>query len=271
MRSFLIALNFFFFSCGGNAPEYISIEGTEKTLAYVYWDKRGKAGLLDTSFKIILPAQFDYIEGRQRENLILVDSGGHRINCGDCVGYDFKKIGLVNTKGQILFRPQFDELIVADNAALVKVDSLFGFIDGNGRWLLKPMFKKAQPFYKGTAIVEDSGVYKLINKQGLLVTKQLFDTVWSFKNNVAVVEKKGKLGFVNYRGRMILPLDNYRGIGEYNWYFGVFKKGEKWFIIDTVGSLPIKEGFDQVEIHGDVDSTLAVGLQKGKKVRVRLR
>jgi hypothetical protein len=125
------------------------------------------------------------------------------------VGYNFKKYGLINTQGQILFRPQFDELKISNNAALVKVDSLFGFVDNKGNWIVKPKYKVAYPFYKETAVIQDNGQFLLINKQGQRITVQTFDTIWSFKNDVAVVLKNKKWGFINYQGKYILPLDNY--------------------------------------------------------------
>ena len=270
MRHSLFIALLFFISCENHKNDVTGIYGHNRTLAYIYY-KNGKAGLLDTGKNIILRAQFDYIEDWQVDNLIRVDSGGKKISGGDAVGYDFKKFGLITTTGHILFRPQFDELSVSNNSALVKVDTLFGYIDDKGRWLMKPKYKVAYPFYKETAVVQDNGQFVLLNKQGQKIINQTFDTIWSFKNDVAVVEKNKQWGFINYQGRFILPLDNYRGIGEYNWYFGVFQKEGKWFLIDTTGNIPIKEGFDDVQIRGNEDSVFAMGKQNGIPVKIKLK
>ena len=273
MKLYVPFIFLIFFSCDSpksDSKHLTQIVGSDKILAFVYSDK-GKSGLMDTNKNVILPAQFDYIEDWQIDNLIRIDSGGKKISGGDVVGYDFKKYGLINTQGQILFRPQFDDLRISNSSALVRVDSLFGFIDNKGNWLIKPKYKVAYPFYKETAVVQDSGQFVLLNKQEKKIISQTFDTIWSFKNDIAVVEKDKKWGFINYLGKYILPLDSYRGIGEYNWYFGEFQKDGKWFLIDTAGHIPIIEGFDEVQVRGNEDSVFAIGKQNGKAVKIRLK
>lgn len=278
MKLYVPFIFLFFFSCDNpviNSPKsagqsFIPIIESDNILAFVY-NENGKTGLMDTSYNVILPAQFDYIEDWQVDNLIRVDSGGKVIDDGDAVGYKFKKYGLINIQGKILFRPQFDDMTVSNSSALVKVGNLFGFVDNKGKWLMKPKYKGAQPFYKGTAVVQDSGQFLLLNKQGQRIIAETFDTIWSFKNDVAVVAKNKKWGFINYQGKYVLPLDNYQGIGEYNWYFGEFQKDGKWYVIDTAGHIPIKEGFDEVKVRGDEDSVFAIGSQNGKNVKIRIK
>jgi WG containing repeat len=273
MKLYILVIFLFFCSCNNyksDNQKLTQIVGSDRILAFVYSDN-GKSGLMDTNKNIILPAQFDHIENWQVDNLIRIDSGGEKIRDSDVVGYNFKKYGLINTQGQILFRPKFDDLRVSNNSALVRVDSLFGFIDNKGNWLIRPKYKVAYPFYKGTAVVQEKNQFRLINKQGQKIIGQTFDTIWSFKNDIAVIEKDKKRGFINYKGTYILPMDNYQGIGEYNWYFGEFQKDGKWFLIDTAGHIPIKEGFDEVQIRGNEDSVFAVGKQNGKPVKIRLK
>src|SRR5690349_7745410 len=168
MRLYIPFILLFIYSCETSESDnqnLTQIIVSDKSLAYVY-SENGKSGLIDTNKTVLLPAQFDYIEGWQVDNLIRIDSGGEKINGGCVVGYNFKKYGLINTQGQILFRPQFDELRISNRAALVRVDSLFGFVDNKGNWIVKPKYKVAYPFYKETAVIQDSGQFLLINKQG---------------------------------------------------------------------------------------------------------
>jgi hypothetical protein len=48
------------------------------------------------------------------------------------------------------------------------------------------------------------------------------------------------------------------------------KDDGKWYLVDTSGNLPIKEGFDKVQTQAEGDIIYAVGLQNGKQVKVRL-
>ena len=273
LRRYTPFLILFLISCGtpnSDSQNLTQIVGSDKILAFVFSDS-GKSGLMDADKNIILPAQFDYIEDWQVDNLIRIDSGGKKINGDDVVGYTFKKYGLINIQGKILFRPQFDDLLVSNSSALVRVGRLYGFVDNKGNWLMRPKYKVAYPFYKETAVVQEGGQFVLLDKRGKRINGETFDSIWSFKNDVAVVSKNKKWGFLNYLGRYILPLDNYSGIGEYNWYFGKFQKEGKWFLIDTAGHIPIKEGFEEVEVRGDEDSVFAIGIQNGNAVKIRLK
>jgi|LSQX01.2.fsa_nt_gb hypothetical protein len=271
MRAVTLLLLLFIVSCDRPRKDITSVQDYDgNTSAYIYREN-GKEGLLDTNMNIILLAQFDYIEDWQIDNLVRVDSGGERLKGGDAVGYTFKKYGLITTDGKIVSRPKFDDLRVSDNSAIVLLDSLYGYIDKQGEWILPPKYKTAYPFYKGTAVVKQGDKFELLNKQGEKIISQTFDTVYRFKNDVAIAGNGKKWGLLNYRGQFILPLGNYRGLGEFNYYHGTFKKDdEKWYLIDTAGNVPVKEGFDKVQTQTEGDIIYAVGSQNGKQVKVRL-
>jgi hypothetical protein len=271
MRAVTILFLLFIVSCDRPQKNITGIHGYDGSIfAYIYRES-GKEGLLDTNMNVILPAQFDYIEDWQVDNLVRIDSGGERLKGGDVVGYNFKKYGLITTDGRIVTRPKFDDLRVSDNSAIVLLDSLYGYINKQGQWILPPNYKTAYPFYKGTAVVKQNGKFELLNKNGNRIINQTFDTIYHFKNDIAIAGDGKKWGLINYSGQFILPLGNYRGLGEYNYYHGTFMKEDgKWYLIDTIGHLPIKEGFDEVQTQSEGDIIYAVGLQNGKKIKMRL-
>jgi hypothetical protein len=271
MRAVTLLLLLFIVSCDRPQKDITGIQGYDgNTSAFIYREN-GKEGLLDTNMKVLLTAQFDYIENWQVDNLVRIDSGGERLKGGDVVGYTFKKYGLITTDGKIVSRPKFEYLSVSDNSAIVLLDSLYGYIDKQGRWILPPNYKTAYPFYKGTAVVKQNSKFELLNKNGNRIINQTFDTIYYFKNDVAIAGDGKKWGFINYRGQFILPLSNYGGLGEYNYYHGTFMKDDgKWYLIDTMGYLPIKEGFDEVQTQAEGNIIYAVGLRNGNQVKVRL-
>jgi hypothetical protein len=270
MRAVTLLFFVFIVSCDTTQKGITGIYGDSKTFAYIY-RANGKEGLIDTNKNILIPAQFDYIEDWQVDNLIRIDSGGERLKGGDVVGYNFKKYGLITTDGKIVSRPKFDDLIVSDNSALVLSAGLYGYLDNTGQWIMPPKYKTAYPFYKGTAVVKENDRFLLLDKQGKKIIEQTFDTIYRFKNDVAIAAINKKWGLINYRGQFILPLGNYRGLGEYNYYHGTFMKDDgKWYLVDTIGNIPIKEGFDDVQTKEEGEVIYAVGLRDGKQVKVRL-
>jgi len=247
----------------------IQIPWNNEIVGYVYYDDNGKAGLLDENKKLILEPHFDYIENWLQEGVLQVDSGGYRFWEVDYGGYVFKKMGLISLNGKIIFRPQFDELYISDNSALIKVDSLFGYVDLKGNWLISPKYKYAERFEKGAAVVKNEGKFEIINKAGNKIINESFDEALGFKNGVTVVRKGEQYGFINYRGKYLLPLSNYLSIGEYNWYHGQFQAADKkYYLIDTAGYVPVKAGFDEVRVANEKDTIYAVGTSNKKKLKV---
>lgn len=269
---FLILLLFIIASCSvadEKETEFRRAIGGISESIYIYEDK-GKQGLVDSSGNVILKAQFDFIEDWQEYGLILVDSGGRSYE-GDAVGHEFNKYGLIDVKGKVLFRPQFDDVRISDKSALVFKDSLYGYVDNKGNWLIEPNYKFAAPFYKGTAIVMQQDKFYLINKQQELISTIPFDSIWEFKNDVAVIEKGKKYGFINYKGEIIAPY-NYRGIGDFNWYHGlIMKEDEKWYVVDSTGAIAIEQGFDKVSVDNEQGEIFAEGIVDGKPVKVKLK
>src|SRR5436190_5632944 len=83
MRAVIFFVLLFLVSCDRPLKDVTPINGDNgKTIAYIYREK-GKEGLLDTNKSILIPAQFDYIEDWQVDNLIRIDSGGERLKGGD--------------------------------------------------------------------------------------------------------------------------------------------------------------------------------------------
>ncbi|MBC3538615.1 WG repeat-containing protein [Rufibacter sp. H-1] len=238
--------------------------GQIKETVYIY-EENGKEGLHDSVGNIILPAQFDYIQDWQEYGFILVDSGGRK----EYNDYKFNKYGLINATGKVLFRPQFDYVLVNDYSSLVLKDSLYGYVDTTGNWLIKPKFKHAVPFYRGTAVVEGKGKYFLIDKKEKLVSTIPFDTVWGFKNGVSVVVKDNQYAFVDYKGKLISTFSQ-NGISEFNWYHGQIMKDGKWYVVDTTGQIKIKNGFESLSIEHKEGKIYAEGVMGGKKVRIEL-
>ncbi|AMM50631.1 hypothetical protein TH61_04810 [Rufibacter sp. DG15C] len=266
MRRVLYLLLYFIVSCKAPSQEDVAMRpiGEIKETVYIY-EEKGKEGLSDSIGNIILPAQFDYIQDWQEYGFILVDSGGKR----EYNDYKFNKYGLINATGKVLFRPQFDYVLVDDYSALVLKDSLYGYVDTTGNWLIKPKFKHAVPFYRGTAVVEIKGKYYMINKKEELISAIPFDTVWGFKNGVSVVGKGNQYAFIDYKGKLFSSFSR-SGISEFKWYHGQIERDGKWYVIDTTGQRKIKNGFDLLSIEHKKGKIYAEGVMDGKKARIEL-
>ncbi len=246
-------------------------DSTSNGMPYTVFYQGKKAGMRNLQGQVILPAQFDYIEDYGYDHLVLVDSGGHKVEGGDVVGWDFKKYGIVTDQGKIMFRPQFDQVVNSYHMILVKKDSLYGYTTDKGRWIVKPKYTEAYPFEHNAAIVKAGDKYMLINQQGRPIMKQTFDELDGFHNGVTMAGNRRKLGFVNWKGRVIVPLKEDQGTGDFNWNYGKLFRGNKTYLVDTFGHVVPGKGFDTVETYeGRPGHTLVTGKRNGKAVKFEL-
>lgn len=76
MRAVTLLFLLCFVSCDRPQKDVTSVQGYGGTTSAYIYRENGREGLLDTNMNVILPAQFDYIEDWQVDNLIRIDSGG---------------------------------------------------------------------------------------------------------------------------------------------------------------------------------------------------
>ena len=95
--------------------------------------------------------------------------------------------------------------------SLINVNK-YGYVDINGKWIVKPVFDSVGNFFGGFASVESNGKWGYIDESGKLVIKPEFDLAYSFSGNgLAIVKSKGKFGTINTKGDFVLkPL--FKGI-----------------------------------------------------------
>lgn len=99
-----------------------------------------------------------------------------------------------------------------DGRAFVRFKSLWGVIDENGCWIVKPKYDGVKPFSEGMAPVLKNGKTGFINLIGEEVIPLIYDDVDSFKNGFAPIKKNSKHGVVSKSGVEIIPCISDRGI-----------------------------------------------------------
>ncbi len=175
-----------------------------------YPDQDLKWGYMDTTGKLIIPAQFDDAEDFS-EGLARVKIKGAS-----------DKWGYIDKKGQYVVPLQF--LVAGDfRDGLAPVmpfyrGGKYGYIDPTGKWVIPDtQFLGAREFSEGLAPVEiNLGTDKRVNfkwgyidKQANFVIKAQFDEAFPFSDGMArVVKIKGwdtkKYGFIDRTGRMVV-------------------------------------------------------------------
>jgi len=104
---------------------------------------------------------------------------------------------------------QFD--ITKDGWAMVKLDGKYGFIDKDGKEVVKPIYNKIKQFditRDGWAKVKLDGKYGFIDKTGKEIVKPIYDEIGEFdiqRDGWAQVKVDKKISFIDKTGAEILP------------------------------------------------------------------
>jgi len=173
-----------------------------------------KCGVMDSSFKLCIPIEFDDI----------VDEFAQKPSYKVIVRKN-KKYGIRNIIGNIGSEVIYDELRANDfsiknedsnqyqsDLAIVKKDGLYGILDGLGRELVAPQFEEMDyNFHHDIIVVKKEGRYGFIDKFGNAVTEPVFEQADCFNDEVASVKKDGKYGYIDPCGNyLIKPSLDYR-------------------------------------------------------------
>ena len=273
-------------------PKFDDVQDFSEDLALV--SLNGKKGFIDKTGKlVVVPKDFEPINGftdglargnvtsRERYTKGYIDKSGKLVIdnpqiWGAC---EFSeglacvtsgKWGFVDTSGQFVIKPQFDEVsYFREGLASVKFwdeskasRHKQGYIDKTGNVIIKPQYDVAQSFSEGLAAVGlkvgDDYQFGFIDKTGTMRIKPQFEWTYSFSDGLAAVQISGKWGFIEKGGSLIIKpqFDKVEGFSE--GLAAVAVKG-KWGFIDKTGRFIIEPQFNEVHSFSDGIAFVKIG------------
>lgn len=177
--------------------------------------------------------------------------------------------GFIDTKGNIVIKPQFKYLLsdFQDGLALVqltipifptdrgKIDippTKFGFINKKGEIVLEVFANSIRPFDKGIAVIQrgsfydgkyyNYGKYGFIDKSGKTFVEPRFDGIYGFSEDLAAVKISKKWGFIDRSGKIVIKPE-FEDVDNFSEGLAAVKVRGKWGYIDKTGKLVIKPQF----------------------------
>lgn len=185
-------------------PDYNSVYNFEADGITNFYHKNDKFGLLDRSFKELIPAKYNQTSFYSA-GIYIVETGG--------------KWGAVDKTDKTIIPFEYQTLGMMDESGMIMATNAngSGYIDKTGKIMIPLHFYNLFPFQENFAkfIDKTSGNYGIIDRTGKMVVQPKYSDIQFFKNGRAAVSsytyvKDGetiiKKGYIDTTGKEVIPM-----------------------------------------------------------------
>lgn len=196
----------------------------------------------------VLFTSFAFSQSDSNKDLLLV-----RVN---------EKFGFINSKGEIIIKPQFDDAEHFSNGlAPVKINNKWGFINETGEIVIEPKFNSIGWVSDGMIPIRIDEKMGVINKVGKFVIEPQYQYIGKFSEGVAPtrIEKSEYLEkwiYIDKQGNKAIPKEFYDAGSFVNGRAFVKVGFDEWALIDRNGKEITKQHFNSF----DSDNMFSEGL-----------
>lgn len=115
------------------------------------------------------------------------------------------KYGFKNRSGKFVIRPSFDQAgVFANGFCPVQVGEKWGVIDTAGNLVIQPQFEELHGMFSEHLIAARTGKkWGVIDEKGAVVVKPLYDRIFPFSNGMAIIQDGLKFGYINAKGEVV--------------------------------------------------------------------
>ena len=156
-----------------------------------------------------------------------------------------KKMGLIDSKGNVIVKPIFDTLYSAGDSKpiwIVRINNKCGYIS-NSRVLISPKFDQCGSFWEGLAAVKIGSYYNYVNESGNLLSPAKFQKAGSFSDGVAPVKDNNRFIYIDKSGKRAFDKD-FEDAKSFSEGLAVAKLNGKYGYISKNGEFVIKPIYD---------------------------
>ena len=236
-------------------PQFDWVGKFSEGLAAVMIEER--IGYIDRNGELVIEPQFDYdqeIDGFEyfSEGLAVVSFQDRE--------YDSFQKGYIDNQGKMAITPQFDQAYpFSEGIARVEVLTgnrlRYSFIDRTGKIVFShPSASEARDCCEGLAAVKIEQKWGYINRQGKIVIKPQFMGAQDFSEGLAaVIDVGGRWGYIDKTGNLVIK-PRFNPVLEFTTPPGKFSQGlaavgadngtRRWGYINPIGEFAIQPRFD---------------------------
>jgi len=173
-------------------------------------------GVIDSNFQIIIPCEYELIQFDLTGNLIFRKNGFYGMMT---VAMDILIPAIYqqfNGFRQMMYR------VDPNPYSMVRRDSLYGYIDKNGREVIPCRFKQLgyEIHYNRVMFVEREK-YGFVDTTGKVVIPAIYDRVFDFGSEATAIQKGEKWALIDKKGKLLTDFV-YDMIVGHTWHDGKF-------------------------------------------------
>lgn len=135
----------------------------------------------------------------------------------------------------------------SDGLLAVEKDSMWGYINNKGDYIIPAVYDQAGAFHDGKAIVSINGQAQLINKEGHFILEDYVDLLYrDEETNLLIYRKNGRSGLMSAGGK-VLTAALFDSISTFSEGYAIIKAGIKYGYINTSGKIVISLTYDHAK------------------------
>ncbi|MGG9972386.1 WG repeat-containing protein [Ferruginibacter sp. SUN002] len=210
---------------------YLAGSHFEEGIAVVT-NKKGKAVYIDTTGKVLFHHKPDYLLSNYSK-----ESGLFLLE--KSMGrFKSSKYGYINLEGKEIIKPQFEYAHgFKFGLAPVRKDSLYGFIDNKGKQRIPFIYNSVDRFYEGLAMVKKGSLYGYIDSSGQYKIQPIYTYATHFSEGLAFVMIGDKRSFIDHEGKDIILIPS-----DWDYIENEFRRGTTGVYINKKNCLINKQG-----------------------------
>ena len=152
--------------------------------------------------------------------------------------------GFVDRNGKIIVKPKFRRANhFFEGLAAVKIEDKWGFIDKSGKIVIEPKFDRATSFREGLALVKIEDKWSSIDNTGKVVIEPKFDHAIQFSEGLSRVRIEDKYGFIDKTGNMVID-PKFDHAMQFSEGLADVKIEDQYFFIDKTGKKVFESKFN---------------------------
>ncbi len=184
-----------------------------------------------------------------------------------------KGYGFLNDEGKIIIKPKF---VYAESfnegLAKVKINNKYGFINKKGEVVIEPIFDFANKFSEGLAQVRRNGYSGFINTSGILTLYQKpLSYPSDFKEGFTLAKFEGKHLFLNKNGIELKIKTEFDELFHFSEGLAKFKKDNKFGFVDKNGEVIIQANLDYSSVENFSDGLAIIKIETQRKGKLPFR